>query len=136
MKWKFGKSYELFYFQVRESPAPLDIPTPTPLGLDDTMDQNPRKVWKTSCLIRSGLRGNFLKGSTRFNRHQRSRKGRFEDGQSWFNFCKHFKSSVITFGTYIIMFMFGGDRRHLQKTFQWDIQYLVGPFFVQTSLRS
>ena len=30
MKWKFGKSYTLFYFQVRESPAPLNIPTPTP----------------------------------------------------------------------------------------------------------
>ena len=30
MKWKCGKSYKLFYFQVRESPAPLNIPTPTP----------------------------------------------------------------------------------------------------------
>ena len=30
MKCKFGKSYRLFYFQVRESPAPLNIPTPTP----------------------------------------------------------------------------------------------------------
>ena len=30
MKWKFGKSYERFCFQVRESPAPLNIPTPTP----------------------------------------------------------------------------------------------------------
>ena len=30
MKWKFGKSYKLCYFQVRESPAPLNIPTPTP----------------------------------------------------------------------------------------------------------
>ena len=30
MKCKFGKSYKLFYFQVRESPAPLNIPTPAP----------------------------------------------------------------------------------------------------------
>ena len=30
MKWEFGKSYKLFYFQVKESPAPLNIPTPTP----------------------------------------------------------------------------------------------------------
>ena len=30
MKWKLGKSYNLFYFQVRESPAPLNIPTLTP----------------------------------------------------------------------------------------------------------
>ena len=30
MEWKFGKSYKLLYFQVRESPAPLNIPTPTP----------------------------------------------------------------------------------------------------------
>ena len=30
MKWKFGKSFKLFYFQMRESPAPFDIPTPTP----------------------------------------------------------------------------------------------------------
>ena len=30
MKGKFGKSYQLFYFQVRESPAPLNIPIPTP----------------------------------------------------------------------------------------------------------
>ena len=29
MKWKFGKSYKLFYFQVTESPAPLNVPTPT-----------------------------------------------------------------------------------------------------------
>ena len=30
MKWKFGKSGKLFYFQIRESPAPLNIPTPSP----------------------------------------------------------------------------------------------------------
>ena len=30
MKWEFGKSYKLLCFQVRKSPAPLDIPTPTP----------------------------------------------------------------------------------------------------------
>ena len=30
MKLKFGKSYKLFYFQVRESPAPHNIPTPSP----------------------------------------------------------------------------------------------------------
>ena len=30
MKLKFGKSYKLSYFQVRESPAPLNIPTPIP----------------------------------------------------------------------------------------------------------
>ena len=30
MKWRSGKSYKLFYFQTRESPAPLNIPTPTP----------------------------------------------------------------------------------------------------------
>ena len=29
-KWEFGKSYKLFNFQVRKSPAPLNIPTPTP----------------------------------------------------------------------------------------------------------
>ena len=30
MKRKCGKSNQLFYFQVRESPAPLTIPIPTP----------------------------------------------------------------------------------------------------------
>ena len=30
MKWEFGKSYKVFYFQVRKSPALLNIPTPTP----------------------------------------------------------------------------------------------------------
>ena len=30
MRWQFGKSYKLFYFQVRGSPVPLNIPTPTP----------------------------------------------------------------------------------------------------------
>ena len=30
MQCKLGKSYKLFYFQVRESPVPLNIPTPTP----------------------------------------------------------------------------------------------------------
>ena len=30
MKWDFGKSYKLFYLQVRESLVPLKIPTPTP----------------------------------------------------------------------------------------------------------
>ena len=30
MKLKFDKSYKLFYFQVRESPAPLNVPRPTP----------------------------------------------------------------------------------------------------------
>ena len=34
MKRKFGKSSQLFYFQVRESPAPLNIRTPT-----DTLDR-------------------------------------------------------------------------------------------------
>ena len=32
MTWKFVKSYELFYFQVRGSLAPLDIPTQTALS--------------------------------------------------------------------------------------------------------
>ena len=30
MKWTFGKSSKLLYFQVRESPVPLRILTPTP----------------------------------------------------------------------------------------------------------
>ena len=30
MKWKFGTSYQLFHFQMRDSPAPLNIPIPTP----------------------------------------------------------------------------------------------------------
>ena len=30
MKWELGESYQLFYFQVRESPATLNIPIPTP----------------------------------------------------------------------------------------------------------
>ena len=30
MKVTFLKSYKLFYFQVKKSPAPLNIPTPTP----------------------------------------------------------------------------------------------------------
>ena len=30
MEWQFSKCSELFYFQVKESPATLNIPTPTP----------------------------------------------------------------------------------------------------------
>ena len=30
MKLKSGESYQPFYFQVRESPTPLNIPIPTP----------------------------------------------------------------------------------------------------------
>ena len=30
MEWTFGKSYKLFSFQIRESPALLNIPTAAP----------------------------------------------------------------------------------------------------------
>ena len=30
MKWKFGTSHQLFYFQVKEPPTPLNILIPTP----------------------------------------------------------------------------------------------------------
>ena len=44
MKWKFGKSFQLFYFQVRESPSTYRLPPLHPTTfLGDTMNSKQRR---------------------------------------------------------------------------------------------
>ena len=48
MTWKFGKSYKLFCFQVREAPVSLNIPTPTPAS-DHGIGKGPEERNNNHC---------------------------------------------------------------------------------------
>ena len=128
-KWKFGKSYKLSYFHVRESPSTFRLPPLHPTTfLADTMNSVERRS--------SELGGNewfiFPRGTSFGNAEDRADSSRYSLGRA--DFTQHQNLNISTQISVVASTIISPQNlhvwpRHPQNIFCLWLQYLVIIFF-------